>query len=286
MGIIISCNLSCGKSRNASTASNINGREKKNEIIKKRDSILQKLQNKIDSKEALVVHVFVALYGYNYTDYENKRSWEDGANPKTNLYWGAGYGVKTYFTKYDNWELVLEQKNLSDTVLERLVFTKTFSNGALVYLIADAYIGYEMETCLKNYFSALSEENLDSVVLENMRIAANGNADLIVFNGHNGLMDYLLEPNEQKCSKLKETAVIACYSGEYFMDYFKKYHTYPLITTKGLIPAEAYILASIIESWAMLKTGKEIRESIIAKYSVIHQCPESEIQWLFATGWY
>lgn len=283
---VICCNNIHEKSMIGSDAANIKDAETKNEIIKKRDSIVLKLQNKIESHEALVVHAFVALYGYNFSDYNNMRTWEDGTDPVTNLYWGAGYGIKTYFSRYDDWKLVFEQKNLSDTVLERLVFTKKFSNGAEVYLIADAYIGYEMETCLKNYFSALSEENSDSVVLGNKTIPANGNADLIVFNGHNGLMDYLVNPELHKSFRQKETAVIACYSGRYFMDYFRIYHTYPLITTCGLIPAEAYILASIIESWALLKTGQDIRQNIITRYSEIHKCPESDVENLFATGWY
>ena len=47
-----------------------------------------------------------------------------------------------------------------------------------------------METCLKDYFSAITEENSEDMVIGKKSISANGNADLIVFNGHNGLLEY------------------------------------------------------------------------------------------------
>jgi uncharacterized protein YcfL len=134
-----------------------------NPIITNRDSILTKLRDKIENKEPIVIHVFVALYGYDTVKIEGVQDWADGTNQNTNLYWGGGYGIKTYFKKYDNWKMIFDQNDISKTILERIVFTKTFSNGAEVYLIADAYIGYEMQTCLKDYFTAISEKKLDSI---------------------------------------------------------------------------------------------------------------------------
>lgn len=256
-----------------------------NPLIENRDSILVLLENKIANHEPLIVHAFVALYGYNKEKYDGMAIWEDGMDPNTNLYWGSGYGFRTYFKRYDNWELVHQEQNISDTVLERLIFKKTFSNNAEVYLIADAYIGYEMKTCLKNYFDALTEQNLDSITLNGITIAANGNANLIVFNGHNGLMDNWVEPNYQKCSRLKETAVIACYSGLYFTPYLVNCYTYPLMITKELIPAEAYILSSIIEAWALLKTENEIIDSVLEKYCSIHNYRKDQIKYMFKSGW-
>lgn len=283
--LLVSCGSSQENSTKESEIEHTPAMEVVNPIIENRDSILLHLENKINNNEPLVVHAFVALYGYNQEKYEYMANWEDGMDPNTNLYWGSGYGFRTYFKKYDNWQLVHQQENVSDTVLERLVFKKTFSNKAEVYLIADAYIGYEMKTCLENYFAALCEQNLDSISFDSITIPANGNANLIVFNGHNGLMDNWVEPKYKECTRLKETAVIACHSGSYFNPYLINCYTYPLMITKELIPAEAYILSSIIEAWALLKNEDEIIDSLLDKYCIIHGYQKSQIDYMFASGW-
>src|SRR5882672_280119 len=81
-----------------------------------------------------VVHVFVAL-----ADNEHQgivpvsASLGNGDNPKTNLYWGAAFGVKTFLSKSKDWELVLSVPNPSSVILERCVFKHRRQN---LYLIA------------------------------------------------------------------------------------------------------------------------------------------------------
>lgn len=255
-----------------------------NSVITNRDSIIIKLENKIGNNEPLVIHVFLPMYGYNASRNTVYQDWADGTNPKSNLYWGAGYGLKTYFKRYDNWKLIYEKDSISEFVAERVVFAKNFTNKAQVYLIADAYFGYGMEFCLNDYFSAIWEENTDSVNILDKAIPANGNADLIVFNGHNGLLDYEIVLKNKKCVNQKETAIICCGSYCNFIDKIKLYHTFPLITTLDAIPAEAYILASIIEPWAMLKSDEEIRQNVMRKYISIHHCTKEDADRIFVTG--
>ncbi len=283
--IIYGCVNSQEESANGNNNEHVQESSVANPLIENRDSILLHLEDKITKNKPLIVHAFVALYGYNKEKYEGMALWENGMDPNTNLYWGSGYGFRTYFNRYDNWQLVHKQENVSDIVLERLIYKKTFSNNATVYLIADAYIGYGMKTCLENYFNALTEQNLDSISFDSTTIPANGNANLIVFNGHNGLMDNWVEPKYQKCTRQKETAVIACHSGSYFIPYIVNCYAYPIMTTTELIPAEAYILASIIEAWALLKNEDEIIDNIAVKYSTIHGYQKNQIKYMFQSGW-
>ena len=54
-----------------------------------------------------VIHVFVALAdNVNQGIVPVSRSLGDGDNPKTNLYWGAAFGVKTFFSKNPDWQLL------------------------------------------------------------------------------------------------------------------------------------------------------------------------------------
>ena len=61
----------------------------------------------------------------------------DGDNPKTNLYWGCGYGLKTFFKKSADWKLISTTK-VDSIILERLLF---FNKTQNVYHIAEAYRG-------------------------------------------------------------------------------------------------------------------------------------------------
>jgi len=67
-------------------------------------------QKAIESKKKLevkTIHVFVALCDNKYQGIVPvPASLGNGQNSKSNLYWGAAYGVKTYFNKSSEWKLV------------------------------------------------------------------------------------------------------------------------------------------------------------------------------------
>src|SRR5688572_23613157 len=121
-----------------------------------RDEALLRMKTKIQSKKPLVVHAFVPL-----CDNENQgivpvnKQLGDGLNLKTNLYWGAGYGVKSYFKKYDGWKLLSSEPDSIGNVLERVIFYKKTVSGTEIYLVADGYRGDRMKECLHDYFRSL-----------------------------------------------------------------------------------------------------------------------------------
>src|SRR2546423_6138990 len=84
-----------------------------------------------------VVHVFVALADNQHQGIiPLPPALGNGRDPQHNLYWGAAYGVKTYFKASENWGLAWSGQGVRDAILERCVF-KTSKND--VYLVADAY---------------------------------------------------------------------------------------------------------------------------------------------------
>src|SRR5262245_28809633 len=70
----------------------------------------------------------------------------DGDDPANNLYWGASFGVKTFFKRAGGWKLIAETRNPRAEILERLVFKHQTKD---VYLIADAYRGREIKRCVE-----------------------------------------------------------------------------------------------------------------------------------------
>src|SRR5262245_41095802 len=66
----------------------------------------------------------------------------DGDDPANNLYWGAAFGVKSFFKKSRDWMPVQATSKPGPAILERIVFKHRTRD---VYLIADAYRGREIK---------------------------------------------------------------------------------------------------------------------------------------------
>lgn len=115
----------------------------------------------------------------------------NGDDPANNLYWGCAYGVSTYMKKQAGWRLLQSYKEPAPEIYERLVF-KSVQND--VYLVADAYAGRQIAkatTDLLDYAAGMWSESL---MLGDVEIAIRGGADLLVYVGHNGLMDFTVTP--------------------------------------------------------------------------------------------
>src|SRR5262245_7976617 len=65
----------------------------------------------------------------------------NGDDLANNLYWGAAYGVKSFFQKSNDWKLILDRQNPQPSILERVVFKHANKDA---YLVADAYRGSQI----------------------------------------------------------------------------------------------------------------------------------------------
>ncbi|HQU82665.1 MAG TPA: hypothetical protein PKY59_06060 [Pyrinomonadaceae bacterium] len=231
-----------------------------------------------------VVHVLVAL-----CDNENQgivpvpAFLGDGEDPKKNLYWGAAFGVKTYFGKSRNWQKLAEIENPKENVLQRIVFKHKTQN---VYLVADAYRGSKMKETIDDFFAAVSGKQRENVEINGAKLQILGSANLVAFVGHNGLMDFKLENQPKKFDDDKRDAVIlACASRSYFSAPLKKTSANPLLWTSNLMAPEAYILHDALEGWVKTETDLQIQTRAAAAYSKYQKISQRSAQNLLVTGW-
>jgi len=256
--------------------------------VENRASIINYLQGKVDQKLPLVAHVLVPLCDNEHQGIiPTSPKIGDGMKPNSNLYWATSKGVKRYFSDLTDWKLLKSIENPKENILERVVFYKKFSNGAEVYLVADAYIGDKMPECLDDYFNSLSEHLTDSIVLEKRIIPINGGADLIAFNGHNGLMDEQTSfTSATSKTRPKDAVSISCALRGYFKPNYVKTNSFPLVHTTNLLYPGAFILEGILNEWAMLKSDKDCK--IAAGKAYYKNKPKSGpngSQNLFDFGW-
>ncbi|MEM6769069.1 MAG: hypothetical protein AAF597_00680 [Bacteroidota bacterium] len=245
-----------------------------------------RLAHKIRDGQPLVVHIMVPL-----CDNDNQgivpvpKRLGNGLNLKDNLYWGALYGVKTHFRKSKDWRLVSSQIYPDSTVLERVVFFRQYSIQAKVYLVADAYRGDQMQDCVYDVLGAVAGAIKRTMAMEETELGLYGNADLLVFNGHNGILDFEPSYIYTKDNRVRDVAVIGCVSYRYFEDYLLRARGYPLLTTSNLMAPEAYVASALIDAWATGQPDANIRQAAGQAYHNYQKCGLRGATNLFYSGW-
>jgi len=231
------------------------------------------------------IHVFVALCDNKYQGIVPvPAAIGNGQDGKNNLYWGAGYGVKSFFVnKTNDWKLVSSEKNLSKEILERLLFKHSSKD---IYLLADAYDGQFIRQTTIDFLNASSGNYATEMKTGEGTIYFGGSSNLIAYVGHDGLMDFSLQQTfKGDTTRKRETIVLACYSKNYFLSHIKQTGASPLVWTTGLMAPEAYTLHAAINMWTENKPVPDIRTAAAAAYSKYQKCSLKAAKNLLVSGW-
>lgn len=239
--------------------------------------------------ENRVIHVLVALCD-NETQGIVPVSAQlgNGDDPAKNLYWGAMYGVSTHLRKHKDWEFKEKILNPSNVIYERLIFK---SKSGDTFIVADAYAGRHIKQCTEDLLKFASGQDKMEVATSSGKLTAGGGADLLVYMGHNGLMDFELEkfpvaydgslsllefPQDAapvlSDGRKRPVAVFSCLSERFFKDILILAGAEPLILTRDLMAPEAYILAALAEGWMKDERGEVLRDRVAAAYNAYQKC--------------
>jgi hypothetical protein len=234
-----------------------------------------------------VVHVFVALADNQHQGIVPVPvALGNGRDPQRNLYWGAAYGVKTYFKAGKDWQLVWSGRASKDAILERCVFKSVKDD---VFLIADAYEGSQIKSAVTDFLSAaagITKENFSvKINASEIALAIAGAADLIVYVGHDAFMDFQVAPIAgTKGNKSRRTVVLACASKSFFGPYIRQTGAEPLLWTTGLMAPEAYTLKAALDGWIAREDDEAIRSRAAQAYDKYQKCGVHAALKLFATN--
>lgn len=231
-----------------------------------------------------VVHVVVALCdNVNQGIVKVPAGIGNGQKPGTNLYWGAGYGVKTHFDRAAEWVRVKCAPASEVHILDRAVWKH---RDSAVYLVADAYDGKYIREATEDLLSYASGAKPLRIVADGHTVLAGGAADLIAYVGHDGLMDFTLNDDYPATDrKRRETIILACISKRYFAEPLRSTGADPLLWTTGLMAPEAYTLRAALEGWVKRETPAAIDERAAVAYNTYQKCGLTGARRLFATGW-
>ena len=267
---LISSVLSCAKNNSARTTSTTNSPN---------NPIEKAAVNAIP-----VIHVFVALAdNINQGIVPVSASLGNGDNPKTNLYWGAAFGIRTFFSKNKDWELLSVTPNPRATILERCIFKHRRNQ---VLLVADAYRGKEISQTTWDFLEAAGGRPGEKLKAGDIEFHTAGSADLVAYIGHNGLMDFKLHSNPQRLDDRERRAIIlACASKQFFAPLLQASGATPLVWTTNLMAPEAYVLSAAIDGWIRKESDEQIRLRAAEAYHKYQNCGLNAAKRLFATGW-
>jgi hypothetical protein len=240
------------------------------------------LTNSFDSSQK-TIHVFVALCDNKYQGIVPvPPKIGNGQDPDNNLYWGCGYGIRSYFKKSKNWKLV-KKYSIDSIIMERLVFKHTKFN---YYLIADAYNGKEIKKCTVDFLSSCAGIKKETLEINNSTIGISGNSNLVSYIGHDGLMDFQIsEKFINKDGKVRNAIILACISKKYFGPHLAITKANPLVWSTGLMSPEAYTLHDALESYINNDTPLAISISAAKAYSKYQKCSEKAARRLLVSGY-
>jgi hypothetical protein len=235
-----------------------------------------------------LVHVFVALADNEHQGIVPVPAFlGNGDDAARNLYWGAAFGVRNFFKNAPEWKEIPYFKRLSSSVLERSIFQNRTQE---VLLVADAYRGSEIKQALTDFFRAAAgipdKEATSGSVSGGVAFQMPAVADLVVYVGHDGLMDFPLTVDFAGHTESKRSAIIlACASRSYFGALLGESGATPLLWTNGLMAPEAYTLKAALDGWTQQESKEEIRKRAAAAYAKYQKCSDAAAMRLFSSDW-
>jgi hypothetical protein len=231
------------------------------------EAVQARMKKDAAAGKPLVAHVIVCLADNKHQGIVPvKPRLGNGQDPGNNLYWGALYGVKTHLLKA-GWERVDDKTPLEKGMLDRIVLRQKIKQVD-ARIVAEAWGGREIKKATKRF----------------LKLAAEGKSHVVVYVGHDGLMDFKLEEKPKPVEDAPPTsaAVFACASREYFQEILKGIGVHALVLTTGLMCPEAYTLDAMLKAWFSGADARATREAVARAYRKYQKCSLKAAQRLFA----
>lgn len=262
------------------------------------DDVRERLLSDAKMGKPIVIHVTVAL-----CDNDSQgivpvgNGLCVGESPRTNLYWGAMYGLKTFFSKHPDWKRValVNHEIDIDGVVERIVFERQALIGkakvvSSVFIVADAWRGVMIKRSLRHFLEMSSGSHKETVAVRRdgaiVKLPAGGQSHVTGYIGHNGLMDFSVPALKlsNNSGSPKGAIILACYSNHYFGPLLSKTDTLSLLTTTGLMAPEAYTLEAALTSWVTETTLEAIHKAASEEYAKFQKANVDWSKRLFVSG--
>jgi uncharacterized protein YcfL len=268
--IIILCFVACNGQQNSTKNDSSN-------------SISQEKNNNLKINCQATAHILVALCDNKYQGIvQVPAAIGNGQNAATNLYWGTAYGIKTYFKNSKEWQFIKSCK-IDSIKVERIVFKHKQKD---FYLVADAYDGRFIKQTTEDLLKSCAGIINDTIMINNKIIGLYGNAKLLGYIGHDGLMDFkITEQFVNRDSIKRDCIILACYSKHFFTPHLLATKANPLVWTSNLMCPEAYTIHDALTAYVQNLPKEKVIENAINAYSNFQKCSKKAAGKLLVQGY-
>nr|PJZ93512.1 hypothetical protein CH379_07450 [Leptospira ellisii] len=180
-----------------------------------------------------------------------------------NLYWGAAYGAESFFKRKSDFKIVERIDGApGSSVLRKIKIERIAKPGeSNVTLHIHAYAGDRIDEALEHFLRTASGKT---------------KTDLLVWAGHDRLMDRPPPEIETESRNKQAVAVLACESEKYFGPVLRSLRTDPIAMTRTFMAPEAYLLEALADTAARsgIRDKRAVRSSLIRTYSKYQKISE------------
>lgn len=248
---------------------------------------LTRMEGRVKKDGVLVVHVLVPLCD-NAQIVCGSKAAGDPLDLARNLYWGAIFGQKRFFTrKTSSFTQVSEEKgtgsHLERSVVRRFVDGSPWGRAGKVELIVvlDAFRGDHIDGVVDTFFNeAAAGKSLSFDDGGKRRTVA---VSVVGYAGHNRMMDGKKPPALGERAGLEPipSFVMACYSRSYFQKALTRRGSDMLLMTKQLMAPEGYVIEAIVGAIAENADKPAIKRRAIAAYAKWQKIEEKAAATIF-----
>lgn len=245
------------------------------------DDAQSRMTRDAEAGRPIVVHVVVALCDNVHPGIAPvPRQLGNGKEPRTNLYWGAMYGVPTFLIR-EGWTRLPATRPDDARILERAILVRELKRAGVstpVIVVADAWDGAAIGAAIETFFEFASGGGAEALSLQRgsatLTASAGGAAHVVAYVGHDGLMDAPVKAPAARrdAAPASSSIVLACASKQYFGDTLRAVGSHRLLLTTGLMAPEAYTLDAAIRTWVTGGTLDSTREAAAAAYDRYQKC--------------
>lgn len=181
----------------------------------------------------------------------------DARSLEANLYWGAAYGAERFLSRAPGFQVRSRRDGAPGSpVLRELVLERRPARGErAVRLTLHAYAGEHIDVALRDFLHA---------------VAGGSPADLVVWAGHDALMDFPVPPvRVPEGASPRPAAVLACQSEPYFGPVLQALGSRPVVLTRTFMAPEAYLLEALAATVARHgpTDASAARAALVAAYA-------------------
>jgi hypothetical protein len=144
-------------------------------------------------------------------------------------------------------------------------------------VIAEAWDGSAIAAAINRFLRLAAghdPESIASPATGVATVAAGGDAAIVAFVGHDGLMDFPASsrPLARRGALPRSSIVLACASQQYFFDLIHAGGSHALLLTTGLMAPEAYSLEEALHTFAAGGSPRDVRRAAATVYDRVQHC--------------